>query len=123
MKSGNIIQEKSYSFALKVIKIYKSLVEGKKEFTLSKQFLRCGTSIGALVEEAIGAQTKKDFVAKMAIAYKEARETQYWIKLLRDSDYLNKDISIELLIDIDELQKIIGTIQKTMKSKLNVDNS
>jgi four helix bundle protein len=123
MKSGNIIQEKSYSFALKVITTYKSLIEGKKEFTLSKQLLRSGTSIGALVEEAIGGQTKKDFAAKMAIAYKEARETQYWIKLLRDSDYLNKDISRELLIDIDELLKIIGSIQKTVRSKLSVTKS
>ncbi len=106
MKSGNIIQEKSYLFALKVVKLYKLLIEDKKEFILSKQLLRSGTSIGALVEEAIGAQTKKDFYSKMTVAYKEARETQYWVRLMRDSDYLNKDISKELLTEIDELQKI-----------------
>ena len=123
MKSGNIIQEKSYSFALKVVKTYKLLIEDKREFILSKQLLRSGTSIGALIEEAIGGQTEKDFFAKMAIAYKEARETHYWIRLLRDSDYLGTQISTELLKDVDEVQRIIGSIQKTIRSKIESNNS
>lgn len=123
MKSGNIIQEKSYSFALKVVKISKLLIEERKEFILSKQLLRSGTSIGALVEEAIGGQTEKDFFAKMAIAYKEARETHYWIRLLQDSGYLDNQISTELLNDVDELQRIIGSIQKTIRSKIESNNS
>ena len=123
MKSGNVIQDKSYLFALKVVKLYKLLIEEKKEFILSKQLLRSGTSIGALVEEAIGAQTDKDFYSKITVAYKEARETQYWIRLMQDSDLLDKAISKELLNDVDELQKIICSIQKTVKSKLTPTNS
>jgi four helix bundle protein len=123
MKSGNVIQDKSYLFALHVVKIYKSLVEDKKEFTLSKQLLRSGTSIGAMIEEAIGGQTEKDFFAKIGVAYKEARETQYWIRLLCDSGYLDNQISAELLSEVDELQKIIGSIQKTIRSKKEIKNS
>jgi four helix bundle protein len=123
MKGGNIIQEKSYSFALKVVKISGLLVEERKEVILSKQLLRSGTSIGALVEEAIGGQTGKDFFAKMAIAYKEARETHYRIRLLHDSGYLDNQMSTELLNDVDELQRIIGSIQKTIRSKIDFNNS
>ena len=91
----------------------------KKEFVLSKQMLRSGTSIGANIEEAIGGQSKKDFFAKLTIAYKEARETHYWIRLLTDTDYLTKEQSESLLNDVEELHRIIGSIQKTMKTKLN----
>jgi four helix bundle protein len=86
MKS--IVKEKSYNFALRIVKLYKHLIEVKKEFVLSKQLLRCGTSIGANVEEALGGQSDKDFIAKISIAYKESRETNYWLRLLKDSDYL-----------------------------------
>ncbi len=79
---NNIIQRKSYDFAIRIVRIYKYLCEEKKEYTLSKQLLRSGTSIGANVEEAIGGQSEKDFFAKLTIAYKEARETKYWIRLL-----------------------------------------
>ncbi|TCI85159.1 four helix bundle protein [Tenacibaculum sp. M341] len=115
----NVIQIKSYDFAVRVVKLYQHLSKEKKEFTLSKQLLRSGTSIGANVEEAIGGQSKKDFYAKLTIAYKEARETNYWIRLLRDTNYL-KDIEAKsLLKDINELLKIIGSIQKTMRTKIN----
>ncbi len=119
MKSDNIVLIKSYAFAVRIIKVFKHLSEQKKEYVLSKQLLRCGTSIGANIEEAIGGQSSKDFYAKLTIAYKEARETHYWIRLLSDTDYLSKDEASSLLNDVDELLKIIGTIQKTLRNSNN----
>jgi four helix bundle protein len=116
---NNIIQEKSYQFAIRIVKLYKYLCDEKKEFVLSKQLLRSGTSISANIEEAIGGQSEKDFFAKLTIAYKEARETHYWIRLLTDTDYLTKEQSENILSDAEELLRIIGSIQKTMKSKMN----
>ncbi len=87
----NIIQVKSYAFSLKIVKLYKQLVDEKREYVLSKQLLRSGTSIGANIEEAIGGQYEKDFYAKLTISYKEARETKYWLRLLKDSSYLEED--------------------------------
>jgi four helix bundle protein len=116
MKKDNIVQIKSYAFAIRIIKTYQFLCENKKEFVLSKQLLRCGTSVGANIEEAIGAQSDKDFYAKLTIAYKEARETHYWIRLLKDTDYLTVEEYKSLLKDIDELLRIIGSIQKTLRN-------
>jgi len=118
---NNIVQEKSYQFAIRIVKLYKYLCEDKKEFVLSKQLLRSGTAIGANIEEAIGRQSEKDFFAKLTIAYKEARETHYWIRLLTDTDYLKKEQSESVLTDVEELLRIIGSIQKTMKKKLNYE--
>jgi len=115
----NIIQIKSYAFAVRTVKVYQYLCEEKKEYVLSKQLLRSGTSIGANIEEAIGGQSGKDFYAKLTIAYKEARETHYWVRLLTDTNYLSKEENESLLYDIDELLKIIGSIQK----KLRTNNS
>jgi four helix bundle protein len=117
MKEGNVVQEKSYAFAVRVVKVSKYLIEEKKEYVLSKQLLRSGTSIGANVEEAIGGQSEKDFFAKLTISYKEARETKYWIRLLTDTDYLTAKQSESLLSDIEELLKIIGSILKTLRTK------
>ncbi len=119
MKSENVIQEKSYAFAVRIVKLYKYLVDEKKEYVLSKQLLRCGTSVGANIEEAIGGQSEKDFFAKLTIAYKEARETHYWIRLLTDTNYLNKNESKNLLQDIEEILKIIESIQTTIRKKKN----
>ena len=116
MKKDNIIQNKSYAFAVKIIKTYQHLCTTQKEFVLSKQLLRCGTSIGANIEEAIGAQSDKDFYAKLTIAYKEARETHYWIRLLKDTDFLSVEEADSLLKDVDELLRIIGSIQKTLRN-------
>lgn len=116
MKSENVVQSKSYDFALRIVKVYKYLSQEKKEFVLSKQLLRCGTSIGANIEESIGGQSKADFFAKITIAYKEARESKYWIRLLRDSDYLTIEQSDGLLKDVEELLKIIGSIQKSIRN-------
>ncbi len=116
MKSENIVQTKSYGFALRIIKVYKYLSQEKKEFILSKQLLRSGTSIGANIEESIGGQSKADFFAKLTIAYKETRESKYWIMLLRDSEYLTVDQAEDLLKDVEELLKIIGSIQKSVRN-------
>ena len=119
MKRDNIIVEKAYAFAIRIIKCYKYLTTEQKEFLLSKQLLRSGTSIGANIEEAIGGQSEKDFYAKINIAYKEARETHYWLRLLRDTEYLDNKISESLLTDNEEILKVIGSIIKTIKSKKN----
>lgn len=113
----NIIQIKTYDFALKIIRLYKLIVDEKNEYVLSKQLLRCGTSIGANVEEAIGGQSERDFLAKLSISYKEARETKYWINLLYDSSYINQKDYEDLKNDIEEILRIIGSIQKTIKNR------
>ena len=113
----NIILSKTYNFALRIIDLYKYLSKEEKEYTLSKQILRSGTSIGANSEEAAGSISKKDFRAKFFIAYKEARETHYWIRLFRDSDYIDAKLAGSLLNDIDEILKIIGAILKTVSRK------
>ena len=112
----NPARDKSYDFALRIIKLYKYLIEEKKEYVLSKQILRSGTSIGANVEEAIGGQSRKDFLAKISIAYKETRESHYWLRLLSDSSFLDKEVAQSLLRDCEELLKILGSIQKTTKN-------
>lgn len=116
MKSDNLIQQKSFALAIRIVNAYKFLTIEKKEFILSKQLLRCGTSIGANVEEAIGGQSKADFISKLSISYKEARETLYWIKLLKETNYLSIEMADSLLLDAEEICKIIGKIQITMKS-------
>lgn len=116
MKKCNIIQEKSFCFATRIVKLYRFLLK-KKEFVLTKQILRSGTSIGANIEEAIGGQSKKDFVAKISIAYKEARETDYWLRLLLATGLINNKEFNSIYLDLDELQKIIVRILKTCKMK------
>jgi four helix bundle protein len=123
MKSDNVIQTKSYAFALKIVKIYQFLIEEKKEFVLSKQLLKSGTSIGANTEEALGGQTDKDFYTKFNIVYKEARETHFWLRLLRDSNILSGEQADSLLKDCEEILKIVGSITKTLKSKLYPNNN
>jgi four helix bundle protein len=99
MKTENVIQEKSYAFALRIVKLYRYLTEKKNEYLLSKQVLGSGTSIGANVEEGIGGQSEKDFFAKLNIAYKEARETHYWLRILRDTNYLSSKESKAIIDD------------------------
>lgn len=114
----NVIQKKSYAFALRIVKLYRWLGEKKREFVPAKQILRSGTSIGANVEEAIGGQSERDFYAKMTIAYKEARETHYWLRLLRDGDFLDDTAFQSIISECDELLKLLGSITKTMKQKI-----
>lgn len=116
MKENNLIQEKTFAFAVRSVKLYKYLQEDKREFILSKQFLRAATSIGANVEESIGGQSERDFLSKLSISYKEARETKYWLKLLQATDYLNQNESESMLADAEEICRILGKIQVTLKS-------
>jgi four helix bundle protein len=115
----NLLKTKSYKFALRTVKLFQYLCNDKKEFVLSKQVLRSGTSIGANIEEAYQAESKADFVHKLAVANKEAFETHYWLRLLRDSCLLEVKIADSLLIDCDELQKILVSSIKTAKENLN----
>jgi four helix bundle protein len=111
MKTDNKILELSFEFSIQIINLYKQLVD-KKEFVLSKQLLRSGTSIGANVEEAIAAQSRKDFINKLSIASKEARETRYWLRLLQKSNLVELDYS-SYLISIEHIVNILTKIVKT----------
>lgn len=110
----NLIANKTYTFALSIIKLNRTLV-AKNEFVLSKQILKSGTSIGANVEEAIGGITKKDFRAKMSISYKEARETHYWLKLLKDSNYISNEEFNELEKELSSILRILYKIIDSSK--------
>ncbi len=109
----NVVKDKSFDFAVRIVNLYKHLSQEKKEFVLSKQLLRSGTSIGANVEEAIGGISKADFRAKISIAYKEARETNYWIRLLHATEYLNDKEFESIYCDADELCKLLFTITQS----------
>lgn len=112
---GNIVQNKSFAFAIQIVRLYQSLEYEKKEFVLSKQILKSGTSIGANIEESEGGFSKKDFAAKMGIAYKEARETKYWLRILKETDYISEDQFSSLLYDCEELLKMFYNIVKNSK--------
>lgn len=114
----SILSQKAYKFALRIINLYKFMAKEHNEYVLAKQVLRAGTSIGANVEESIHAQSKLDFAHKLAIAQKEASETSYWLKLLRDSNYLKPKLAESLLNDCEELQKILASSIKTVKFKI-----
>ncbi len=113
----NIVVTKSYSFALEIVKLYKILVSEHKEFVLSKQLLRSGTSIGANINEVMSSESKKDFIHKLAIAQKEVRETAYWINLLKDSSYIELENYNQMNQKCNELLKIISSIILTTKEK------
>jgi four helix bundle protein len=113
----NIVLNKSFDFAIEIIELYK-LLKSKNEFVISKQLLRSGTSIGANIEEANAAQTKKDFATKMSLASKEARETRYWLRLLNKSKLVDNDYK-NYINKIDELIRIITAIVKTAQSNLS----
>ena len=117
LKTESIIATKPYSFALEIIVLYKQLVAEKKEFVLSKQILRSGTSIGANVNEALSAQSKRDFVHKLSISLKEVRETTYWLNLLKDSNYISQDSFTNLNDKCNQVTKILSSIILTTKQK------
>ncbi len=115
---NNVVYNKSYAFALRIINLYKYLKDEQKEFVLSKQLLRSGTSIGALISESRFAQSKPDFINKMHIALKEANETLYWISLLKDSEYISLKMYNSLYPEIYEIISLLSSIVKTSKSTL-----
>ena len=112
-ENENVVLTKSYNFAVRIVKMYQHLSSEKKEFVLSKQILRSGTSVGANIEEAIGGISKADFRAKMSIAYKEARETDYWLRLLKDTGYLEVESFNSIRNDLNELLRLLYSIIKS----------
>ena len=112
------LHTKSFAFAVRIINLYKFLCSDKKEYVLAKQLLRSGTSIGALIREADQAESKLDFIHKLSIALKESTETEYWILLLRETDYLNISQAESILVDNKELLKLLTSIIKTSKCRL-----
>jgi four helix bundle protein len=112
----NVIEEKSFQFSIRIVRLYQYLSETKKEYVLSKQLLRAGTSIGANVAEAQQAQSKADFTSKTAIALKETTETKYWIRLLHATEYLSNAEYHSILSDCTEIEKLLTSIVKTSKS-------
>ncbi len=115
----NIVKNKSFVFAIRIVKLYQFLVENKKEYVLSKQLLRSGTSIGAMVRESEHAESKLDFKHKMAIAQKEINETLYWLELLNETDYLSKEQFESINKDAIEIIKLVTTILKSVKTNIN----
>jgi four helix bundle protein len=115
MKKENPLMKKSYDFALETVRLYKRIIASKREFVLSKQMLRSGTSIGANIAEANGAISTADFSAKISIAYKESLEVKYWLSLLKDSEYIRVEKANKLIERADELSKIMFSILKTTK--------
>lgn len=113
-KGENIVLKKSFAFAVRIVELYQFLTE-KKEFVLSKQILRSGTSIGANIEEADGGISKADFSAKISIAYKESKETHYWLRLLKETKLINQKLFDSLLGDCNELCKLLFSILKTSR--------
>lgn len=115
---NNIVRDKSFDFAIRIVKLYQYLNSNKKEFVLSKQLLRSGTSIGAMIREAEHAESKNDFVHKFAIAQKEANEVVYWLELLKATDYLNEKEFENINDDAIAILKLITSILKTSKNQL-----
>lgn len=118
MVTNSLVYDKAYSFAIRIVNAYKYLIE-KQEYVLSKQLLRCGTSVGANIAEANGAISESDFSAKVSIAYKEILETKYWLSLLKDTGYISEEIYNDIFVDADEIAKIIYSILKTTRINKN----
>ncbi len=117
MKHNNLILDKTFALALKIIKLHQHLRKQQIERDLCVQLLKSGTSIGANVEEAVGGSSRKDFIHKLQIAYREARESKYWLRLFRDSDWLEDQQVEGIIYDIDEILKILTSILKSSKQE------
>ena len=115
MKENNIILDKTVALGLRIIKLYDHLRKNKIERDICLQLLNCGTSVGANAEEAVGGSSKKDFIHKLEISYREARETRYWIRLLKESDLLEQALADSFVTDIEEILKILTAILKSSK--------
>ena len=114
----NIVYNKSKNFAVRIIRLYKYLCESKSEFVMSKQLLRCGTSIGANIAEAEASISKKDFLAKVYISFKECRETLYWLELLHEAEFITDQEFDSIYADCKELEKLLSSITKTTKTSI-----
>lgn len=123
MEKEKTVKYKSLEFAKRIVKMYKYLSEEKKEYVLSKQLLKSGTSIGANITEASCGISKKDFLAKMYIAFKECAETEYWLELLFSCEFITQNEHISIKNDCDELMKMLSSITKTTNSSLLTTNS
>ena len=121
MINDNVVEQKSFNFAIRIVNLYRHLLSEFKEYTISKQILRSGTSIGANVAEAIQAQSRPDFVSKLNIALKESTETKYWLKLMKATGYLTEKEYYSLFDDCTEIEKILTTIIKTTKKNSTKD--
>ena len=119
----SVVRDKSKMFAIRIVKLYRHLCEEKKEWVLSKQLLRCGTSIGAIIVEAQAAISKKDFLAKMYIAFKECCETEYWLELLHETGYLTNNEFESINQDNITLKKMLSSITFTTSNNLKKHNS
>ena len=115
--NNSIAYQKSYKFAIRIVNAYKHLVKDKKEYVLSKQLLRAGTSVGANLAEANGAISDKEFRAKISISYKEIQEVKYWLSLLKDTGYITNKTFTSIYHDAEEISKILYKLLKTMESK------
>ena len=116
--SESVLSTKSYTFALRIIKLYQFMADERREYVLSKQVLKSGTSIGANIEESVHAQSKVDFVHKLSIAQKEANEANYWLRLLKDAGYIEEKHAESFLTDCEEIQRLLTASIKTAKSNL-----
>ena len=119
LRGDNILVIKSFAFAVRVVNLYKYLCSEKREYILSKQLLRSGTSVGANISEAQDAQSRNDFISKLSIALKEARESKYWIELLKETDYLTDKEANNILEDLIEIIKLLVSIIKSTKENQN----
>jgi four helix bundle protein len=115
----NVVKDKSFQFAIKIVRVYQFFVTEKNEYVLSKQLLRSGTSVGAMIREAEHAETKRDFIHKMAIAQKEINESIYWLELLKETDYLDQGEFESLNTDAVEIIKLLTSILKSTKTNIN----
>lgn len=115
----NILKDKSFQFAIRIVNLYKHLTEKQKEFVLSKQILRCGTSVGANIREAEFGQSKLDFIHKLSISQKEINETLYWLELLKETGFMNREEFESMNADAIEIIKLITSSIKTAKSNIN----
>ncbi len=119
MKEKNVILDKSFQFSLRIVKLFEHLRERKVERALCSQLLRSGTSIGANIEEAMGGSSRRDFIHKLEIAYKEARETKYWLRLLHEANLLEGKLADSFLMDCNEILKILSAIINSSKQSSN----
>jgi four helix bundle protein len=121
MEKENIVKNKSFDFAVKVVRLAYQIQKEKKEYDLSRQIIRSATSIGANIEESMGGQSNKDFLHKISISYKEARETDYWLRLMLEVELITKVEQESLLKDAQEILRLLGAIRRTMQQKVKAE--